>query len=268
MITSLANPTIKDIRRLRERKERRDRKLAYVEGLRLVVEAVQVKVGIQSIIVAPDLLTSSVGQEAVELARQQNTEVIEVSADVFRSLAYKEDPQGLAAIIHQRWDSLDSLVLRPGSLWVALVEVADPGNLGTIMRTLDSVGGEGIILLDHSTDPYDPTALRASMGALFSLKMVKENLAEFRDWKNKNQVEVVGAAGDGDEDYHTSIFTDPMVLLMGSERQGFLPEHRTICDRIVRIPMAGRSDSLNLAVATAVILYEIYNHRRDKKGRS
>lgn len=264
MITSSANPRLKAIRKLRDRKERQASQLFYVEGLRPVIEAVQLKVDIETIIYSPDLLTSEIGRKAIVRAKALNYEMLETSAQVFKSLSLKEDPQGIAAVARQRWLELDEVEIKSGELWVALVEVADPGNLGTILRTLDAVGGKGVILLDHSTDPYDPSAIRASMGAVFSLKITKTSLDSFSSWKLSNAVKVVGAAGSAAEDYHRVVYPDKMVLMMGSERQGFLPQHLGLCDQVVRIPMVGRSDSLNLAVATAVVLYEIFNQQRSE----
>jgi len=268
MITSGANERIKAIRKLRERKERQSSQQSYVEGLRLVIEAVQLKADIETIIVAPELLTSEIGLKVVAQAKTMNCEILETSAQVFRSIALKDGPQGIAAVVKQRWVDLETVHLNPGDLWVALVEVADPGNLGTILRTLDSVGGKGVILLDRATDPYDLTALRASMGAIFSLRLIKTSLDEFSQWKQRNQIQVIGAAGDGSEDYHKVAYPDKFVMMMGSERQGFLPQHTSLCDQVVRIPMVGRSDSLNLAVATAVVLFEVYNQRRDERENS
>lgn len=262
MITSLSNPFIKSIRKLRDRKERQRNQLSYIEGLRLVVEAVQLEAGVEFILVAPDLLTSEIGKQVVAQAANSNIEVMEVSAQVFKSFALKDDPQGIAAVIRQRWLELEAVSIQPGDLWLTLVEVADPGNLGTIMRTLEAVGGKGIILLDQSADPYDLTALRASMGAIFSLECVKCDLPTFRNWKSKNQINVIGADDEGAVNYHGFRYPDKMVIMMGSERHGFLPHHVEVCDQLVRIPMVGRCDSLNLAIATSVILYEVFNQRR------
>ncbi|HEX2979947.1 MAG TPA: RNA methyltransferase [Anaerolineaceae bacterium] len=146
--------------------------------------------------------------------------------------------------------------------WVALDSVADPGNLGTILRTNDAVGGAGVILLDHSTDPYDVTAVRASMGAVFSQRLVRASLSEFAAWKQRHSVAVIGTSDAAKMDYHQTHYPSPMVLLMGSEREGLTPQHIAICDLMVAIPMVGRSDSLNLAVATAVVLYEMFNQGR------
>lgn len=262
IITSTANPKIKWIRKLRERKARQETGCFYAEGLRIVVEAVQQSAPIETLVVAPDLLTSKMGQELVETQRSAGVEVLEVSPDVFQSIALKEAPVGIAAVIRQNWLALTQALLAPGDLWVALDEVADPGNLGTILRTNDAVGGKGLILLDHSTDPYDPTAIRASMGALFSQRLVKASLEEFLAWKQRWGVTLVGTSGASEVDYQDFHYPEPLVVLMGSEREGLSEKHIHACDAMVRIPMVGRSDSLNLAVATALVIYEVFHQKR------
>ncbi len=186
-ITSTANPRIKQIRKLRERKERQQSGLFFAEGLRIVIEAAQQGAAIQTVIVAPGLLTSHSGLQSIRDLRQQGVEILEVDAEVFKSIALKDDPQGIAAVIRQEWLSLEQIQLERGDLWVALDSVADPGNLGTILRTLDAVGGKGVILLDQSTDPYDPTAVRASMGAVFSQKLAHAEFADFNGWKRNEE---------------------------------------------------------------------------------
>lgn len=266
-ITSPANTRIKELRKLRERKERQRSGLFYLEGLRIVAEALQQGAEIETLIVAPELLSSDFGQEQVGEYRQKGGEVLEVSAAVFESFALKEGPQGLAAVARQRWRSLDAVNLTDGGNWVALDSVADPGNLGTILRTHDAVGGRGVILLDHCTDPYDTTAIRASMGAIFAQSLVRASLAEFADWKRQSGYAVVGTSDSARCDYHGYAYPPALVVLMGSERQGLQAEHYRLCDEVVRIPMMGRSDSLNLAVATALVLYEVFNRRRDDEAR-
>ncbi|MRS05097.1 RNA methyltransferase, partial [bacterium] len=128
----------------------------------------------------------------IEKAEKLGIPVLELDSIVFRSIAQKENPQGIAAVCVQRWMELNELVLNSGDLVVALDSVADPGNLGTIMRTLDGVGGSGLILLDQSTDPYDPATMRASMGTLFGLHFIKTNVEQFDTWKHSNVVKVVG----------------------------------------------------------------------------
>lgn len=270
MITSAANERVKNIRKLHERKARQESGLFYVEGLRIIAEAAELGVPLDTLVVAPELLKNSFGQQLVAEQSQKGISVLEVSAEVFQRLSLKEGPQGLAAIVRQQWFNLDDVHPEPGTplssgTWVALDSVADPGNLGTILRTHDAVGGKGVILLDQSTDPYDPSAVRASMGALFSQKLVRATFAEFAAWKRQHGLLVVGTSDKARTDYHAYRYPQALVVLMGSERQGLQEQHLALCDEVVSIPMLGKSDSLNLAVATGVVLYEILNQRREKR---
>ena len=258
LISSRSNPTIKLIRGLRERKERERTGLFFVEGIRLVVEAAQSGADIQTLVVAPELLKSSLAQEVVGQQRQRGGQVLDVTPDVFESVSHKEGPQGIGAVVRQRWEALDDVQLGDELCWVALDEPQDPGNIGTILRTADAVGGGGIILLDQSADPYDPSALRASMGAIFSQRLVKASFADLIVWKRRHDYCLAGTSDKGVVEYRSAAYRFPLVLLMGSEREGLSAEQQAVCDLVVRIPMVGRSDSLNLAVATGVMLYELY----------
>ena len=262
MITSPSNTTIKYIRKLRERKEREQGSLFVAEGVRLVAEADQLDSRIEMLLVAPDLLRSDLGWQIVDHQKGLGVAVLEVSEQVFKSISIKEGPQGIAAVVHQQWVSLSDISLDTGVTWVALDAIQDPGNLGTILRTNAAVGGYGVILLDQSTDPFDPTSVRASMGAIFSQKLVKTTLPEFSRWKSIAALPVVGTSGIATIDYQSVEYPPALVLLMGSERQGLQHNHLELCNLVVRIPMVGRVDSLNLSVATALVLYEIYNQRR------
>jgi RNA methyltransferase, TrmH family len=262
MITSPANERVKSIRKLHERKTRQESGLFYIEGLRIVAEAVEMGARIETLVAAPDLLRSEFGQHLLEDQRGRGVEVLEVTSEIFERISLKEGPQGLSAVVRQNWLPLEQARPEPGYTWVALDSVADPGNLGTILRTHDAVGGRGVILLDQSTDPYDPSAVRGSMGALFSQKLVRASFAAFADWKRQTSAQVIGTSDKAKVDYHAYPYPPAPVLLMGSERQGLQEHYLAICDEVVSIPMLGKSDSLNLAVATAVVLYEILNQRR------
>ena len=264
MITSLANPRIKYIRKLSERKFREQQGEYYIEGLRIVGEALEQNAELVTLLNAPDLLTSEFGQNLVGQAREKGMEVLDLSPEVFAKLSLKEGPQGIAAVGRQSFTSISSLVPGEKDIWIALDSVQDPGNLGTILRTGDAAGCRGVILLDHSTDPYDPTALRASMGAVFNLKIIKARLNEFSQWKEKTAIEVVGTSDKALIYYRDYYYPIPMVLLMGSEKTGLAPDYLRICDEVVSIPMLGKSDSLNLAVATGIVLYEIVHQSRMK----
>jgi TrmH family RNA methyltransferase len=263
IITSFSNQKVKSIRKLEQRKYRREAGQFFIEGLRTVGEAVQTGAPIQSLVISPELLVSDFGQSLLDHPTVRNIERIEVSAEIYEKIALKEVPQGIGAIVQQEWQVLDTIQIKPGDLWIALDAVADPGNLGTIMRTADAVGCRGIILLGNSTDPYDPTAVKASMGAIFSLAISQMDWEDFHAWQTENQIMLVGTSDSAETDYQAVKYQRPLILLMGSERHGLPAEMVAACDRMAHIPMEGRSDSLNLAIATAIMLYEIYNQSRN-----
>jgi TrmH family RNA methyltransferase len=257
MISSSANPTVKQIRALRQRKEREATGLCFVEGIRQVAEAIQSGALIERLVIAPELLASSFARALVQAQRDVGTPTLELSADVFAGISQKDGPQGLAAVVRQRWLPLSAarLVAPPG--WVALVEPADPGNLGTIIRTADAVGASGLILIGSSADPYDPAALRAAMGATFAVPLLRCDWEGFVGWQAEHKAPLVGAADSAAMHFQAVRYPQPLLLLMGSERQGLSPAQQARCDLLVSIPMRGRADSLNLAVATGVLLYEL-----------
>jgi RNA methyltransferase, TrmH family len=264
VITSSANAHLKEIRKLRDRKYRTETSLAWVEGLRACGDAFSHPEIIQQVVVCPESLHSSFADELLQKAHSQKIDVLEVNKDAYATLSGKDRPQGMGVIIRQTFRELNEVNLNPGDLWVALDRVADPGNLGTILRTLDACGGKGLFLLDQCTDPYDPTAIRASTGAVFHLDLVKTDTLHFSAWKKSSTCSLVGAvAVPGAKDYHSHHYSNPLILIMGSEREGLTPNLTQLCDSLVSIPMIGHVDSLNLAEATAIMLYEIFNQRRE-----
>lgn len=258
IIASLTNTRIKHVRSLHHRQERERSGLFFTEGIRQIAEAVQLDAPVEQIIYAPDLLKSKFALDIVQQQQAQGISCLAVTAEVFKSLSVKEGPQGIGAVLRQRWEALDQLRMGNELCWIALDAAQDPGNIGTILRTSDAVGSAGVILLGHSADPYDSNAVRASMGAIFSQRLIRASFDDFTRWKKQQHVSVVGTSGAATTDYRHAYYARPLVLLMGSEREGLSPEQQTICDLIVSIPMVGRSDSLNLAVATGIVLYEIF----------
>ncbi len=267
IITSSANEQIKSIRKLRERKYRNESGTYYIEGIRIVLEALAQPNRVKTLIYSPELMESQLAADAVQKAAVHGVKLLEVNASVFETFSLKEGPMGLAAVVQQSWQPLEEVQPQQMGLWVGLDSVADPGNLGTIMRTADAVGASGIFLLDHCTDPYDPAAIRASMGAIFSLQLVKLTSASFLEWKKSNHVVAIGTSDAAKQDYEAVQYPNPMVLLMGSERQGLQPALMQACDQVVSLPMNGKSDSLNLAVATGVMLYQINSQHRKAKPK-
>jgi TrmH family RNA methyltransferase len=261
-IASTANARIKQVRALHRRKARDECGAFFVEGIRIVSAAVEAGAQIEMLIVAPDLLKSPHARALVEKQVKAGAPLLEVTRAVFESISAKEGPQGLAAVVRQRWSALDSLIAGSGLCWIALDAAQDPGNIGTIMRTADAVGAAGLILLGASADPHDPEAVRASMGALFTLTLARSSWEELAGWARANGAVLVGTSDKGATDYQAIRYPAPRVLVMGSEREGLRPAQQAACAVMARIPMVGHSDSLNLAVATALMLYEFFNQAR------
>lgn len=257
MITSAANPAVKQIRALRQRKERDASGLCFVEGIRQVAEAARSGAEVAQLVVAPALLSSAFARELVAERAAAGVPVLELSGEVFAGLSQKDGPQGLAAVVRQRWAALADARLDAPPGWVALLEPADPGNLGTVIRTADAVGASGVLLIGPGADPYDPAALRASMGAAFTTPLARCTWEEFAAWKARAGAHLVGTSDRAAAHFQAAHYPLPVVLLLGSERQGLSPEQLALCDQVVAIPMRGRADSLNLAVAAGVMLYEL-----------
>lgn len=265
LITSRGNPALKRIRALRQRKERDRTGSFFAEGIRLVGEAVQLGAPVVQLVAAPGLLARhQFARELVASQRAAGMDCLLVSDDAFVSIAAKEHPQGLGAVIRQQWTPLAQADANAGLCWIALDAVQDPGNLGTILRTADAAGAAGVILLGHTTDPYDPTAVRASMGALFTRRLVRADWDELAAWVAAHGCHVVGTSDRAADDYTALAYERPTVLLMGSEREGLRPERHAIVERMARIPMIGRADSLNLAVATAIMVYEMFHQAQGR----
>ncbi|MEI8131161.1 MAG: RNA methyltransferase [Leptolinea sp.] len=266
MITSSANPRVKEIRKLRDRKRRTETGLAWVEGLRACGDAFTRLDLIREVVYCPETLQSDFADELLKKAEIYKLDILPVSRDAFLGLSGKDNPQGIGVVIQQQIKTIEDVKPETGDLWVVLDRIADPGNLGTILRTLDAIGGKGLILLDQCTDPYDPTAIRASTGALFHLDLVKTDSAGFTAWKKNSAVQLVAVvAVAGVLDYHTYAYGDPLLIMLGSEREGLQSALLDLCDAAVCIPMVGHVDSLNLAEATAITLFEVFNQRREEK---
>ena len=259
----MSNQHVKDIKHLKERKYRSETSLCYIEGIRIVYEAILQGIGFNEILISPELSRSDIIIEIQAKAKANGIPITELSKEVFESISTKDGPQGLAAVVKQKWFSLEEISKLSRS-WVALYEAADPGNLGTILRTCDGVGASGVILIGNCTDPYDPTAVRASMGAVFSQKIIKSTVEEFSKWVTENSRAVIGTSDHAQIDYRKVNYASDTILLMGSERQGIPVDLENICNDIVSIPMRGSCDSLNLAVATSILLYEVYRNNKEK----
>jgi len=257
-IYSRNNPKIKQARALRERKHRQASGHFLVEGIFHVGAAVEAGAALEAIFFAPDYLHSEFALGLIEEQSTRGVPCYTTPSAVFDSLAGKENPQGIIAVARQRRDRLDQLAPQNFPWGVALVAPQDPGNLGAILRTIDAVGASGLLLLDASADPYHPTAVRASMGSIFWHPVVMTSFEDFAHWARVNSYHVYGTSAHASRDYREiPTYERPLILLMGSERQGLTTEQARVCQELIRLPMYGHVTSLNLAVAGGVILYTL-----------
>ncbi len=257
-ITSLQNERVKLIRSLNMRKSRRETGLFVAEGASVLVAARDAGWKPAMLAFLAGSATAGVARELLLWAEAAGAECLEVSQAVLGKLAAKDNPQTMLAVFEQRWQGLPvPPAAASDALWVVLEAVRDPGNLGTIIRTADAVGAGGIVLVGASVDPYAREAVRATMGSIFSVPLVRATQEEGLRWVSRWPGDVVGTRLDAREDFRATAWHPPMLLLMGSEGPGLSADLSAVCTRLVRIPMAGRLDSLNLAVATALMLYEM-----------
>ena len=255
-ITSLANPQIKEIRALFQKKQR-DRQRAFLaEGQKLLIDALDQGWKIRTLVHAKSAADSAGAIAARTVAAGGN--VLIVPEKVLGAITRRDNPQMIIGVLEQQLSQIDQVSLGAGDVWIALDRVRDPGNLGTIVRTADAAGAKGIILVGDCVDPFSPETVRATMGSIFSIPIARCDQYTLIDWSNRQNAMFVGTHLEGSVDYRSVDYAkQPVVLLMGNEQQGLSRELADICDTLVRIPQTGKADSLNLAVSTGVMLFEI-----------
>lgn len=254
LIMSPSNPLIKRVRALRQKKARVESGLFLVEGIHPIGEAISAGWDVDSLLYAPGLLTSGFAHELLtHLADKPQP----VSAQVMESMADKENPQGIIAVVRQRKPELATL--QPASIRhaAAVVSPQDPGNVGTILRTLDAVGADALFMLDGGVELYHPTVVRSSMGTIFWKPIYQTSFHEFVEWARRENIQLIGTSARGDVEYQTFVPNLHWVLVLGNEQKGLSPEQIKACDVTVSLPMKGRISSLNLSVAAGVLLYQL-----------
>ena len=257
-IISHSNPKVKQARALRQRKQRDATGLFLVEGLFHIGEAMAARAAIDSLFYAPDLIESDFARQLIDRAAAEGITCYETTAEILASLAEKENPQGVIAVVAQQRVKLADLTPQNFPWGVAIVCPQDPGNVGTILRTIDAVGASGLILLDSGVDPYHPTAVRASLGSIFWYPIVCASFSEWSQWAQRQGYHVYGTSAGGSVDYReVEAYERPLIALLGSEREGLSREQAAVCQQLVRLPMHGHVSSLNLAVAAGVLLYAV-----------
>ena len=257
-VTSLANPLVKDIKALALKKFR-DRENAFIaEGLKLVIDAIDLGWSIRTLVFAKSARGNPTVEKAAARTVATGGTVLEVSEKVLTAITRRDNPQAVVGVFSQKFLPLKDIHPARADVWVALDRVRDPGNLGTVIRTVDAVGAKGVILVGETTDPFSLETVRATMGSIFAVPVAKTSQDGFLAWRKGFSGIVAGTHLKGAVDYRSVDFSNkPVVLLMGNEQQGLTDELAESCDRLLRIPQAGRADSLNLAVATGIMLFEI-----------
>ena len=251
VITSLANDTVKTVRGLHLRKAREESGLFLAEGLKIVTEAVELGQN-------PAILMHSAraaGHPMLRRAAAVARETVEVTEAILAKISRRENPQMVLGVFEQRFTDLAACDVARNGLLLGLEAVRDPGNLGTIIRTADAAGCAGVILIGDCCDPYSVEAVRATMGSIFAVPIAKASVARFLAWRAAWPGSVIGTLLTATQDFRRASYPRPSLILLGNEQAGLTPELAAACDATVKIPMRGRADSLNLAVAAGVMIY-------------
>jgi len=257
-VSSLQNDRIKAIRALDMRKTRKETGLFVAEGASLIVTARDLGYVPRTLVYRAGTAGDGIAKGLVAWALAQGAEVLEVSEAILEKLAAKDNPQSLLAVFTQRWASPpDPARLASDATWVALEEIRDPGNLGTILRTVDAAGAAGVILVGTCCDAFARETIRATMGSIFAVPLVRLDRDHFLDLCRAWPGDIVGTHLSATADFRKVAYRGPTLLVMGGEGPGLSQALAANCTELVKIPMAGKLDSLNLAVATALTLFQI-----------
>lgn len=255
-ITSAANDAVKAIRALDLKKHRVESGLFVAEGARTLIAALDAGADVVAVAhlvaAAEDPATMRIRNEVIA----RGGLVLEVDRDALEKLSRRDNPQTIIGVVRQRWHALDRIDLRAATRFIVLEDVRDPGNLGTILRTADALGAGAVILVGDCTDPFAIEAVRASMGSIFAVPIAAETVEAFLAWRRRIDALIVGTHLEGAIDIRSVPWRNPSLLVMGNEQRGLSAPMSSACDVLARIPMRGEADSLNLATATAIALFE------------
>ncbi|MEZ5996057.1 MAG: RNA methyltransferase [Hyphomonadaceae bacterium] len=257
LITSAQNPQIKLLKSLHLKKARSETSLFLAEGARSALEAASLGVWPEILAFAPIARERPQVRAFLEQAEARRVRTIETSESVLAQISKRDNPQTVIGAYRQRLSPLGEL---RGAAIVALEGVRDPGNLGTILRTADSTGAGGVVLVGECCDPFSVEAVRASMGSLFAMPLARGSFEDLLHFKRERGATMIGASLNG-APFAEAPAPAKAIVLMGNEQSGLPADMEAACDQLVKLPMRGRADSLNLAVATAVMLYDLWRRR-------
>ena len=260
VITAYSNPLVKRIQSLRDKRHRREEGLFLAEGLRILTEARETGRLPQFLFYAAASARHPLVAALIDGVEARGGEAVETTEAILAKLSGKDNPQSVVGAYPTFDAALTTLDRGRSPIWLVAERLRDPGNLGTILRTADAVGAGGLILIGDCVDPFSTEAVRASMGALFTVPLVRTDWSAFLPWLRGGPGQLVGLSLRTHNHYRTATYTAPTFLLTGNEAQGLPSEIEAECDLLVKMPMRGKADSLNAAVATAVMAYEVLAH--------
>jgi TrmH family RNA methyltransferase len=256
-VTAFSNATVKLLRSLRDKKARRAEGLFLAEGLRILTEARDSGRLPDIVAFSPEGAKHPLAAEIIAAAEAAGGDAIETTPDILSKMSGKDNPQMLIGAYRQPDSSLERIDRKTAPLWIVAQALRDPGNIGTVLRTGDAAGAGGLILIDDCADPFSVEAVRASMGALFTQEIAIARWPDFTAWLRSGEGQLIGTSLKAMNDYLEADYRQPCFLLIGNEQQGLPAEYEAECDLLVKIPMAGRADSLNAAMAAAVMAFAI-----------
>jgi len=252
-INSLQNPKIKNVVKLHQAKYRKKQGLFLIEGEREIDMAIKSGVRLQTLFYGDDLTKS--------MSKVDEKILFKVDKKVFAKISFRENPDGFLAVAKAPECKLSDIKFSKNPLVLIADLIEKPGNLGAIARTAEAIGLDAIILHDPQVEIYNPNAIRASQGAIFNVSVAKSSQAEILVWCKKNKIQMVATTSKANKIYTEVDYKKPTAILIGSEEKGLDNDWLKVSDEKVKIPMKGRITSLNVSVATAVVLYEAVRQR-------
>lgn len=260
-ISSLQNPRIKQLVKLRDRRPRDEAGVFLIEGYREIRRALEKNVALSELYFSPEWFLGENERALIAQAESAGAQLFELAKDAFAKVAYRERPDGLLAIAPQWKRSLDDLKLPPDPFLLVVEAIEKPGNLGTILRSADAAGCDAVVVCDPVTDIFNPNVVRASTGVLFSVPLVVTDSGGVQSWLKSRGIRAVATTPAAAEIYTNVDLRGPLAIVMGSEQYGLSEFWLQNSDMTVRIPMAGQADSLNVAMATIITLFEAVRQR-------
>ena len=259
-ITSVQNPKIKNVIKLRNARERRKQNLVVIEGMRELSLAISAGIQVESLFMCEKLLKSD-DRYRVDTSKINPDSIFEVSGDVFGKMALREESDGYIALAKPSRLDLEDVRLKKYPLVFVLVSGEKPGNLGAVLRTADASGADAVIVCDSQTDIYNPNVIRSSLGCIFTTQVIVCDGEQAVNWLKKKKIRIVAATPGAKKFYYDADLTGPCAIVMGSEAYGLSEKWLTESNAEVKIPMAGKIDSLNVSTSCAVLVFEVLRQR-------